>query len=198
MVLGIVLAGGQSRRMGTDKAMLTVEGKTQLQRATDCLVNAGCEQIAISRNEVGFVTDQFLQQGPLAGIQACLAAYQCHEAVVIPVDMPLIESRSIAALIQFGRTQGHSCYFESSALPCYLSDLEVAKAQCMQRLQHGKRSINGFLQAIAAKPLRFKQNNLAKYELLNSNTPQQWQLAQHLMINKERAWDGQHHSHLSR
>ncbi len=187
MLLGIVLAGGLSRRMGSDKALLTTQGKTQLQRATECLISAGCEQVVVSRNEAGFTVDLYPQQGPLAGIHACLDAHPCDEAVVIPVDMPLLRSESIKLLINSGRDHQHACYFESTVLPCYLTNIDTIKSLCRCHLQQSKRSIKELMRAIAAKSVQFQQS---ENELFNTNTPQQWQWAQRLVINKERIWGG--------
>ena len=47
MIAGIVLAGGQSRRMGRRKATLEVGGETFLERAVRVLGEGGCSDIVV-------------------------------------------------------------------------------------------------------------------------------------------------------
>ena len=44
----LLLAGGRSRRMGKDKALIEVDGKAMIARVVDALVKAGREPIRIA------------------------------------------------------------------------------------------------------------------------------------------------------
>ena len=72
-IAGIVLAGGQSSRMGQDKAKLTIEDHTLLSRAVNLLQAAGFEDCYVSGNYQGFncIVDTQSELGPIAGIAAC-------------------------------------------------------------------------------------------------------------------------------
>ncbi len=75
MILGVVLAGGQSTRFGSDKAMAELDGRTLLARAVDAL-SGWCEQVVIAGRETGpapCIPDwPHPGMGPLAGIAAGL------------------------------------------------------------------------------------------------------------------------------
>lgn len=72
-IAGIVLAGGQSSRMGQDKAKLTIEDHTLLSRAVNLLHAAGFEDCYVSGDYQGFncIPDTQSELGPIAGIAAC-------------------------------------------------------------------------------------------------------------------------------
>lgn len=99
---GIVLAGGLSSRMGQPKALLTLEGKTLLQRQADKLRALGIEDLMISG---GFelpgartIVDEYPQRGPLGGLHACLKAAESERCLVLSVDVPLIPVSALAHL----------------------------------------------------------------------------------------------------
>jgi molybdenum cofactor guanylyltransferase len=84
-VAAIILAGGTSQRMGTDKLVLTLEGRSLLQRAvhaarrvTDQVVVAGPPREALG-DLVHFVGEDPPLGGPLAGLAAALE--------VLPADV---------------------------------------------------------------------------------------------------------------
>ena len=126
--VGVVLAGGRSRRMGRDKALLSWhqdDGQmmTWLDHAVQRL-QAVCDRVVVSgRTEqnlasgVMTVPDQpsatagAESGGPLIGISAVLAAYPEQDCVFLPVDMVRVSTR---ALIDLGQTVSedcpHACY----------------------------------------------------------------------------------------
>lgn len=75
MILGVVLAGGQSTRFGTDKALAELGGHTLLARAVDAL-SGWCEHVIVAGRETApapTIPDwPHAAMGPLAGIAAGL------------------------------------------------------------------------------------------------------------------------------
>jgi len=73
MILGVVLAGGQSSRFGSDKALAELGGRTLLARAVDAL-SGSCERVIIAGRETGpapCIPDWPRPgMGPLGGIAA--------------------------------------------------------------------------------------------------------------------------------
>src|ERR1700758_5454346 len=95
-VNGFVLAGGQSSRMGTDKAFVELGGHTLLERALQT-VSAVASEVWIlgSREKFGefgdMIEDEFPDHGPLGGIHAALRA-SCQDLnLILAVDMPFVE-----------------------------------------------------------------------------------------------------------
>lgn len=86
-VTGIVLAGGRSRRMGQDKALLRLDEQTLLERTKSRLLQWGCGRVRISGSYPGEECILDRGDGPLSGILACLERDSATALLYIPVDM---------------------------------------------------------------------------------------------------------------
>lgn len=95
---GAVLVGGASRRMGADKARIEVGGRTLLQR-TIATLRELCDEVLVVTSSGGgvegfgdgkvrVVRDRIDGAGPLAGLEAALAAARHELVVTVAVDMP--------------------------------------------------------------------------------------------------------------
>ncbi len=92
---GIVLAGGKSRRMGSDKAVLPWSGGTFLSAMVDKLACICSDIIVVGQprplgRKVRWTTDRYSGVGPLAGLHAGLAETMSAGALVVACDMPLL------------------------------------------------------------------------------------------------------------
>lgn len=93
----IILSGGKSSRMGTNKALLKINEKPTIERITDTL-NVSFNDIILVTNHpedyqflgVKMVSDQYPGQGPLAGIHAGLLSSPCELNFVVACDMPFV------------------------------------------------------------------------------------------------------------
>ncbi len=108
---GIVLCGGQSKRMGTSKAWLPFGGETMLQRVVRILsgvvdpiaVVAAPEQVVPPLpDQVLIVRDEEKGRGPLQGVAAGLAALQgrCEVAYLSSCDVPFLQAAFVRRMIQ--------------------------------------------------------------------------------------------------
>lgn len=90
-----VLAGGRSTRMGRDKALLELGGRPLIEHALEKLRALGFSpRIVGSRSDMAsfapIVLDIHPHTGPLAGIEAALAASDAELNLFLPVDVPWI------------------------------------------------------------------------------------------------------------
>jgi len=104
-ITGIILAGGKSKRMGTDKASLKLDGKTLLERCVE-LIHPFCKTILISSNNPAhenfgckIISDVILDCGPIGGIHTCLKQTETDWNFVISVDSVFVEPEFIKFLI---------------------------------------------------------------------------------------------------
>lgn len=107
-LLGLVLAGGRSRRMGRDKAALEYGGQTQLDRAC-CLLDGFCAAVFVSvradqsalpgRGGRPTIVDGAESDGPAAGLLAALRSRPDAAWLVLACDLPLLTREVLAQLI---------------------------------------------------------------------------------------------------
>lgn len=201
-LIGLVLAGGQSRRMGQDKALMRYQGRTLIDNASLLLQSASCDKVLISRNAPGFLNDKIEDAGPLSGVHAVLDALSQSdnhngnpcELLVLPVDMPQMTPELLRILVSRGREAEKACYVEKRFLPFYLPVTQDTKALLANYLvEQSKRRVVGFLEILNAVSL--KEGDLKKtarkdesdnkkrlanmsnedgVEWLNVNTPGDW------------------------
>ena len=104
-VSAIILAGGRSARMGTDKAELLWNGSTLIGHQTRKLRALGIGDIILSgyrRSVPGTrcVSDVYPGKGPLGGIHAGLLAAKHPHCLVLSVDVPLVPADTLSSLIR--------------------------------------------------------------------------------------------------
>jgi molybdopterin-guanine dinucleotide biosynthesis protein A len=108
-VTAFVLSGGQSKRMGSDKALLTLRGKTLLERVLSVARRiANTVAILGPRDRYAatgewIIEDEYPGCGPLAGIHAALQATETDLNVILSVDMPFVSADFLAWLIERAR-----------------------------------------------------------------------------------------------
>lgn len=110
-VVGFILAGGKSTRMGMDKALVGFEGRTLLARALDLVRSVTSEVRIVGAQEKfsGFapvVEDIFPERGPLGGIHAALRSSVTELNLMLAVDMPFVASAFLQYLISEARAAG--------------------------------------------------------------------------------------------
>ena len=201
-LIGLVLAGGQSRRMGQDKALMRYQGRTLIDNASLLLQSASCDKVLISRNGPGFLNDKIEDAGPLGGVHAVLDALSQsdnhtdnpYELLVLPVDMPQMTPELLRILVSRGREAEKACYVENRFLPFFLPVAQNTQALLANYLvEQSKRRVVGFLEILNAVSLKegdlkktarkeesdnkkrlAKMSNEDDVEWLNVNTPGDW------------------------
>jgi molybdenum cofactor guanylyltransferase len=105
-----VLAGGQSTRMGRDKALLRLGGQTLLERAL-AVAHRIAPKVAVLGSRQKYATtgeriieDQFPGCGPLAGIHAALVATDTDLNLILSVDMPFVPVEFFLYLLERARS----------------------------------------------------------------------------------------------
>jgi molybdenum cofactor guanylyltransferase len=101
---GIVLAGGNSSRMGENKALLCYGAEPQWSVAANLLAPY-CEEVFISSNSVlsgnyKHIADTypFLNTGPISGLLSAFSSYQ-DDYFVLPIDYPFLTKYDLDLLI---------------------------------------------------------------------------------------------------
>jgi len=108
-VYGLVLAGGRSRRMGSDKAALMTGGQTQLGRAAG-LLERYLDAVFVStrpdqakdplRRAYQQIVDRYEDLGPVAGILSAMDEYPAVSWLVLACDLPHVDDQTIGFLLE--------------------------------------------------------------------------------------------------
>jgi molybdopterin-guanine dinucleotide biosynthesis protein A len=108
-ITGIVLAGGKSSRMGTDKSLIMLHNKPLIQYAIDIIKHL-CQNIVISANTNKYEftgcevwPDEFPVQAPIIGIYSCLKRSPTNLNIVLSCDMPMITTSLFSYLLVYAK-----------------------------------------------------------------------------------------------
>ena len=158
----VILAGGKSSRMGCDKAFLEISGKTLLARQIELVRAAGAAEVFISgRMDTDYsafgclvLEDHFPDAGPLAGIEAALAAATHPLLLVLAVDLPEIS-------IDFLHELSMHCQKNAGAIPRSDGEIEPlaafypksALALAVAMLKDNSNAVKHFAERCAQKGL---------------------------------------------
>ncbi len=188
---GIILAGGGSRRLGTDKAKLAFGDRTLLELIVDRLSSV-CDELVVASGpysaqdatklKLRIVEDNIPGVGPLAGVQAGLIATSTEFSLVVACDMPFLSRdlleymaglpRRYQALVPHandGWHPLHAVYARSS-----LSAIETLLAQ-------GTYSMEALLSRLAVQALsedELRQHDPDALSLFNLNNTRDLDRAQ--------------------
>lgn len=122
-VYGLVLAGGKSRRMGQDKALLDHSGRSQLAYSVD-IISRCVDRVFVStrpdqadepeRRRYEQIVDRYDDLGPVAGILSALREYPDVDWLVVACDLPNIDDTTIRhLLLESDEDQVFSAYASS-------------------------------------------------------------------------------------
>jgi molybdopterin-guanine dinucleotide biosynthesis protein A len=173
----LILAGGLSSRMGTDKASLPYGAQTLLEHMRAIAGRAGARTILVGGGPYGDLPDPVAEAGPAASLWA-LARTTSKVAtnsrwVVIPVDMPLLERPLLRRLVAAGP---RAAFFAGHPLPLALT-MDNATRDVLERmgerLSAGKSiSVHHVLELLGADTL--SPDATERAQLVNANTREEW------------------------
>lgn len=146
-VVGALLAGGESRRMGQDKAGVVLRGQTLAEHTLAVLRQVSDRQVILGHGrgcpeDVPRLPDAEPMAGPSAGLRALLASGLGDVYVVLPVDMPLVEPTHLRRLLDAAAGTRAACFVRGEVrepLPCVFP--------AGARLPEGERSVLALLAA---------------------------------------------------
>lgn len=194
MISVVIQAGGESRRMGQDKALLPFFGETLLERVLNRVNQLGDELLVTTNHPERFphlgvpmITDELPGQGALGGLLTALLAAQFSTVIIVACDMPFVnsailteasdqlQSRQADVVIprtEYGYEPLHAVYRRETCLPA----VRAALAAGEQRLISWYPSV---------KVIPVEKEDLIKHDPLgiafwNLNTPDDLRQAEEL------------------
>ena len=193
-ITGFVLAGGQSRRMGRDKAQIPWASGTFLTHIVDLLTEFGSEAFIVGELQTKnppvtarAIPDRLSGRGPLGGIHAALSHTHTDWNLILAVDLPLVTTAllsliaskrdeiSAAAVVPRvgGRFQSLCATYHRSLLPeveraILTKDLSIHRL--LERLSTGMMGKNGVVRVLEEDEI--VAQGFRPEMLVNVNTPE--------------------------
>lgn len=189
-----IQAGGQSRRMGQDKALLPFLGRPLIERVIQRVASLGDELIITTNNPEEYLefniplhTDLLPGQGALGGLYTALSVCQFPIVIVVACDMPFVNTGILAASVKMlhlseadvviphteeGYEPFHAVYRRETCLPA----VEDA-------INSGEKRLISWFSAVKITP--FSKDELLTYDpqgiaFMNLNNREEFTLAESL------------------
>ncbi len=188
-VAGIVLAGGGSRRMGAEKCMLDLGGRTLLQRVIDAL-DAVADEVAVvtaphvppplvqSSRSLYRAVDAIPDGGPLVAILAGLGQTSAPVAISVACDLPFVRPallRLLAERVEAGASFVVPVHEGRPQLLCSAWDGDAAALAIRTRIDAGDRAVGDMLDTLDAElvpPEVWRDADPEGASFVNLNTPE--------------------------
>jgi len=181
----VLLAGGESHRMGRDKSTLTLDGIPLWQRQLDLLRSLAPAELLVSARQkpdwlppdARFIPDAPPARGPLSGLAAALGSFRATHLLALPIDLPAMTAPHLASLWR-AATPGCGVlpWLEDRAEPLP-AIYPVEAAPVATRLLSGEDvSLRAFADALADAG-RMKKHIIGSPDAklyANCNTPADW------------------------
>ncbi|HMQ53293.1 MAG TPA: molybdenum cofactor guanylyltransferase [Anaerolineae bacterium] len=192
MISVAVLAGGQSKRMGQDKAFLKVGGQPVIERVLE-RVTPLTDDLFISTNSpekyarfgLRLVSDVYPDKAALGGIYSAIHAAQYDHVLIVACDMPFLNPQLLRHLITLAPTAEVVAPLISPPQPETMHAVysKACLAAIKPRLLANQLRIIGFFEDVSVRYV--EQAEVARfdphfYTFLNMNTPADWERVKQL------------------
>lgn len=181
-ITGIILSGGKSSRMGTDKGFLKLKGKKFIQHSIDALKPLVSEIIIVSNNtaydvfKLKRVKDEIENAGPLAGVYTGLKNSKTDYNLILSCDIPLINAEVLKLLIEAIDDTSEVIQIENNSKTSPL--IALYKSSCASRfyklLIEGERRLRYAVNQCNVKNV--KLNSDIGIYTSNINTPEEFKM----------------------
>ncbi|RFU67962.1 molybdenum cofactor guanylyltransferase [Bacillus sp. V59.32b] len=192
---GLLLAGGKSSRMGTNKAMLPISEEVSIQQIASELKKAVGEVYLVTNSPADYtfldlptLDDEYEGLGPLAGLHAGLEAAKTETVFLSACDMPFIRASLIGEMLDNlknyealvpeinGRFHPLFAVYRKSSIPLLVSCLEQRKLRMMDFLE----KMNVKIMKETDFELYATDKKLFPYLFYNMNTPLEYKHAKRM------------------
>jgi molybdenum cofactor guanylyltransferase len=179
----LILAGGQSRRMGRNKALIQVESSPLIARVAEQALRL-TNQVFVSSNDAGVydflglptLPDLYPGQGPLAGLHAAFKNTDRPLVLLLACDLPALHDVMLRRLLEF--SQGHDAVIPRTTDGRLHPLCGIYRRTCLNTIEHNvRRGINKMTDLFRDGSLRVKfvdgrDGRFDDSNLRNLNTPE--------------------------
>lgn len=195
-ITGIILAGGKSKRMGRDKAMLEVGGTSMIERVAGVL-DRHCSEILISGNNgrlepLGYpiIPDIYPGCGPLGGIHAGIMVAENRFSFAAACDIPFLNSNLVKRMIseiddRYAAVVVKTGQYFEPLFSIYSKEFAGVAETCLKK---GIYKVTAPLALVRWKAVEIYPSDFPDLNklLLNVNTPEDYEEAKRINLKNHR------------
>jgi molybdopterin-guanine dinucleotide biosynthesis protein A len=191
----VVLAGGQSRRLGQNKAFLVLDGQPLVARTVDRLAALSDDFLVVTSEpnrfehlelSVRLVPDERPGEGALMGIYSGLRAARHAHALVVACDMPFLSLPLLRYMLDLANDYDVVIPRVAGLLEPLHAIYGQACLPAMRRLlDQGQRRIIAFFDQVRVRYVEedeVARSDPRRLSFINVNTPEDWERVQRLVI----------------
>lgn len=176
-----IMLGGKSTRMGRDKALVTLGGRTLLQLAVERWRDYGggiqlsvgsAQRAALAPEGIPAVADVYADRGPLGGLHAGLLACRTEYLLLVAVDSPFVTCELADRLVEAAEELGcDACVYvlDGRTQPLFALYRVGCSAAAEDLIQTGKNGMNALLDRVRTHRIAAPDGSFFR----NLNTPEE-------------------------
>jgi len=181
-IQAFILAGGASKRMGTDKSQLLIDRQTFTERIAETLQQVTDSVILVGGLGANFprVADIYPQWGALGGLQTALATCESEWAIVVACDLPFVTAELFSLLAEMRVDHDAVVPIQPDGRPqplCALYRVDPCRQRATELIEAGYRRPLDLLEAVKTRWVNFDElRNLTQAQnfFVNINTPEDY------------------------
>ncbi len=175
-ITGIILAGGKSSRMGSDKGLLKLNEKLFVQHIIEAIRPITNSIMIVSSNPaydafgIKRVEDIIPESGPIAGLHAGLTYSNTQNNIVVSCDAPLVTTSLLKQLVASNDKDIEVVQFkaEGKTIPLIALYKKRCIQQCSEFLSNREKRLRKLVSALKTKTIAVQQEDL--FSVKNINT----------------------------
>lgn len=195
MMRGYILAGGASRRLGSDKRFARLGAETMIERTVRILREAVDSCFVVAKepvlDDVEFVADRLLLRSAISGVEAALAHASSEELVILlACDYPLLEARTVRSLMELAerdaaRVQAHIPRAGGRSHPLVGVWQPALGTLVRQQIDQGDLKLMNVLGKAVVRYVDHEDLGCEEIEFLNVNEPAELELARRIAVERQ-------------
>lgn len=194
-ITGVILAGGKSSRMGTNKSFLKIGNQTIIERIADLMKSVFSEVILITNTpeEYPFLNlptfeDIYKWKGPLAGIHSALVHSKTEKIFVLSCDVPLMSKEMIEYIVEYNSDKPiifcEAAGYHQPLVGVYSKVILCEVENFISTTEVSDKSFHHFLKSVEAEIIHPEKLSFYKDELFfNVNRPEDFEELKKIFIH---------------
>jgi molybdopterin-guanine dinucleotide biosynthesis protein A len=164
-IAAFILAGGASRRMGSNKSQLMLDGKSFVEHVAAALAQISSEITVVGKPPTGstkhrYVPDVYPNWGALGGVHAALASSDAAWSLIVACDFPFVTTELFERLASMREDFAAVAPIQNDGIPqplCALYQTERCLVRAEELINSGERKPIALLQSVPTRWVTFAE-----------------------------------------